>query len=68
MANQFGFSFDMSRCSGCMACVVACMDQNDLPGEGPSFRQVTKIETGHTLPHRFTSSPWPAFTAVKPPA
>jgi len=29
-----------------MACVVACMDQNDLPADGLSFRQVTKMETG----------------------
>lgn len=43
---EFGFSFDVSRCSGCMACVVACMDQNDLPPEGSSFRQVIKVETG----------------------
>ena len=44
MSQQIAFSFDISRCSGCMACTVACMDQNDLPGEGPSFRQVTKLE------------------------
>jgi len=44
LTKQIAFSFDMSRCSGCMACVVACMDQNDLPEEGPSFRQVTKLE------------------------
>ena len=29
-----------------MACVVACMDQNDLPEDGLSYRQVTKIEKG----------------------
>lgn len=46
--TQFCFSFDVSRCSGCMACVVACMDQNDLPGnDGVSFRHVTKLEQGH---------------------
>ena len=43
---QYGFSFDLSRCSGCMACVVACMDQNDLPEDGQSYRQVTKLEKG----------------------
>ena len=44
--KQLGFAFDMSRCSGCMACVVACMDQNDIPGDGQSFRQVVKLEQG----------------------
>ena len=44
--TQFGFSFDLSRCSGCMACVVTCMDQNDLSGDGPSFRQVIRLEKG----------------------
>jgi len=46
MAVQHGFSFDMSRCSGCMACVVACQDQNDIPEDGQSFRQVIKMEQG----------------------
>ena len=41
---QLGFSFDISRCSGCMACMVACMDQNDLPGNGATFRHVTGLE------------------------
>jgi len=44
--DQFGFGFDMSRCSGCFACVVACMDQNDFKTEGPSFRQVIGYEKG----------------------
>lgn len=45
-ATQFGFSFDISRCSGCMACMVACFDQNDMPASGWSFRHVSRIETG----------------------
>lgn len=45
--TQFAFSFDVSRCSGCMACVVACQDQNDFAaGDTVSFRHVTKLETG----------------------
>jgi DMSO reductase iron-sulfur subunit len=43
---QVVFSLDLVRCSGCMACVVACMDQNDLPGDGSSFRQVARFENG----------------------
>jgi anaerobic dimethyl sulfoxide reductase subunit B (iron-sulfur subunit) len=43
---EVGFSFDLARCSGCMACVVACMDQNDIPGEGRSFRDVIRLEQG----------------------
>ena len=43
---QLGFSLDFSRCTGCMACAVACMDQNDLPGNGLTFRHVTRLERG----------------------
>ncbi len=43
---QLGFSFDISRCSGCMACMVACFDQNDMPGNESTFRHVTRIESG----------------------
>jgi len=44
--KQLGFSFDISRCSGCMACIVACLDENDLPDDSPSFRHVTRAEKG----------------------
>lgn len=46
MSSQLAFSFDLSRCSGCMACVVACMDQNDIAGDGLSYRQLVKLEKG----------------------
>ena len=44
--TQLGFSFNLSRCSGCMACMAACFDQNDMPGNGSTFRHVSRIETG----------------------
>ena len=44
--RPLGFSFNVSRCSGCMACVVACMDQNDLQGYDQAFRRVTRLEKG----------------------
>lgn len=44
--SQYVFTFDVSRCLGCMACIVACQDQNDLvAGEEVAFRHVTKHET-----------------------
>lgn len=44
--TQLGFSFDISRCSGCMACIVACHDQNDMPDDGSRFRHMSRIEKG----------------------
>jgi anaerobic dimethyl sulfoxide reductase subunit B len=45
--SQYGFSFDVSKCSGCMACVVACQDQNDFAADANvAFRHVTKYEEG----------------------
>lgn len=40
---------DLNLCSGCGACAVACMDQNDINvtrGE-PAFRRIYQIEEGH---------------------
>jgi anaerobic dimethyl sulfoxide reductase subunit B len=45
--TQYAFSFDVSRCSGCMACTVACQDQNDFVSDDVvAFRHVTKYEQG----------------------
>lgn len=45
------FHLDVERCTGCMACAVACMDQNDLEVGGPdagatAWRRVFQIESG----------------------
>jgi len=45
----YALYLDINRCSGCQACVVACMDQNDLMIENNtdgSWRQVFAIEGG----------------------
>ncbi len=42
--KQLAFSFDVSRCSGCFACIVACQDQNDYVGDDVAFRHVIKQE------------------------
>lgn len=46
MSNAF--YLDIERCSGCYACVVACMDQNDTGvGEQPTaWRHVHAVESG----------------------
>lgn len=33
--TQYGFFFDQSRCNGCRACVIACLDWNNI-APGPS--------------------------------
>ncbi len=47
---QLAFAFDVARCSGCMACIVACLDQNDLADAAHSFRHVSVFENAETDP------------------
>ncbi|MBU2509874.1 4Fe-4S dicluster domain-containing protein [bacterium] len=44
--RQLMFSFNIQDCSGCMACVVACQDQNDIKADGTALRQVSRQEKG----------------------
>lgn len=53
--DQLAFSIDLSRCSGCFACVVACQDQNDSYGEDVAFRQVVTQEMGGSSPVAISS-------------
>ena len=41
-----GFVFDLDRCTGCHACVVACSNENELPW-GESWRQVVTFNAEH---------------------
>jgi anaerobic dimethyl sulfoxide reductase subunit B (iron-sulfur subunit) len=50
MAEQLGFYFDASACSGCKACVIACKSKNALP-VGINYRQVLQYGGGDWLPH-----------------
>ena len=43
--GQFGFYFDMNKCSGCKCCMVACMDENNSE-PGYQLRKVTAFEGG----------------------
>ncbi|MCD6353601.1 MAG: 4Fe-4S dicluster domain-containing protein [Proteobacteria bacterium] len=44
----YAIYLDINRCSGCQACMVACMDQNDLMIENKeeTWRQVFTVEDG----------------------
>ena len=46
---KLGFVYDITRCTGCKACQVACKDKNNLP-EGDYYRRVDIFEyEGHTV-------------------
>jgi anaerobic dimethyl sulfoxide reductase subunit B (iron-sulfur subunit) len=52
--GQMGFYFDMTRCTGCRCCQVACKDVNNLE-PGVLFRHVTDYEGG-TYPQLWAAS------------
>lgn len=48
--SQKGFYFDMTSCTGCKCCQVACKDVNDLP-VGRFFRRARDFEGGSISPY-----------------
>ena len=51
---QMGFYFDQTRCTGCLTCVVACKDWNDVSAGPASWRRVITMEKG-TFPDLFVA-------------
>lgn len=45
MTKQYGFVVDVSRCTGCKTCVVACKDAHNLP-VGMNFRSGWRLASG----------------------
>jgi len=43
---QRGIYFDQTRCTGCLACVVACKDWHDIPAGPSKWIRVTANERG----------------------
>jgi anaerobic dimethyl sulfoxide reductase subunit B (iron-sulfur subunit) len=48
MAKQLGFYVDLSNCTGCKACQIACKDKNNLP-IGTVWRRVFEYAGGNWL-------------------
>ena len=48
LTMDYSIYVDIKRCTGCQACVVTCMDQNDIKVEKgeTSWRQVFRVEDG----------------------
>ena len=64
------FYLDVDRCTGCFACAVACMDQNDLEigAEPTAWRQVFTSRPAPAPTPASATSRWPACTARMRPA
>lgn len=50
MKGQKGFYFDQTRCTGCLACAVACKDWHDTPAGPSRWVRITSKEEGR-FPH-----------------
>lgn len=55
MGKQLGFFVDVSRCTGCRTCQVACKDKNSLE-VGRNFRRVSEYAGGSWRKDRLTGA------------
>ena len=45
MNSQFGFYMDMTRCTGCKTCMIACSDRHDH-ADNINWRRVVEYTGG----------------------
>ncbi len=50
MAKQYGLVFDLRRCTGCLTCVIACKDENNLDAGYSWMKVVTEITGKYPRP------------------
>ena len=55
MTKQYGFVVDVSRCTGCRTCAVACKDAHNLP-VGLNLRRVLEEASGSWRQERMTGA------------
>lgn len=55
MTKQYGFVVDVSRCTGCRTCAVACKDAHNLP-VGLNLRRVLEEVSGSWRQDRMTGA------------
>ena len=71
---QMGFFFDISRCTGCYSCEIACKQKNNLKpnaeanpeSTGPRWRRVLELETGQYPEEQVSYVSLPCLHCGKP--